>query len=107
LELDMSGQRHKPIIGETKVSPNGYHYTYTQKGWGLTSRLMMQEHLGRELTPNERVYFVDGDKNNLKIDNLQIKITKSLDDRLEYLNTQIRRLTEERDELLSRRSAAR
>jgi predicted DNA-binding antitoxin AbrB/MazE fold protein len=96
-------KRHKPNVGDTRVAPNGYHYTYTQAtGWELSSRLLMEGELGRKLKPNERVKFRDGDKTNITIDNLVVQTTKSVQDRIDYLNSQIRRLTEERDELLAR-----
>jgi hypothetical protein len=59
--------------GATRVAPNGYHYTRTKSKWRLTHHLVVEESLGRPLKPKERVYFIDGDRNNLDPDNLLVK----------------------------------
>jgi HNH endonuclease len=67
-------------VGSTKVAQNGYHYTKTEEKWRLTHHIIAEEKIGRALTPNERVVFVDGDRTNLDPSNLQVKrkITSSL-----------------------------
>ena len=67
----MRGVRSEP--GETMVSRNGYHYTRTEDKWELTHHLIAEEQLGRPLSGDERVVFVDGDKTNLKPTNIQVK----------------------------------
>ena len=58
--------------GETRVSPNGYHYTKTSEGWELTHRLLAEKKLGRKLQPNERVKFIDGNRQNITEDNVEV-----------------------------------
>ena len=61
----MKGQ--KAEVGDTRWSPNGYHYTKTaDRGWILTHRLVKEEQLGRQLEADERVRFADGDRSNYK-----------------------------------------
>ncbi len=63
----------KSEIGDTRVAPNGYHYTRTESGWELTHRLTAERKLGRPLEYNERVRFVDGDRSNYGVpDNLEV-----------------------------------
>jgi len=63
-------------IGATRVSPNGYHYTRTEKGWVTTHTIVAEERLGRPLEKNERVKFKDGDRTNLSPDNLIVYIVQ-------------------------------
>ena len=58
----MRGQKSKE--GDTRTSPNGYHYTRTATGWELTHRLRAEQSLGRSLAYDERVRFVDGDRSH-------------------------------------------
>ncbi len=45
-------------IGDTRVAPNGYHYTkVADRGWVLTHWLIMEKDLGRQLTADESVRF--------------------------------------------------
>jgi len=63
----------KSEVGDTRVSPNGYHYTRTATGWELTHRLVVQRKLGRDLQYDERVRFLDGDRSNYSDpDNLEV-----------------------------------
>lgn len=59
-------------VGDTRWSANGYHYTRTEDGWQLTHRLVAVDKLGRDLTPEERVRFVDGDRSNIDPDNIEV-----------------------------------
>ena len=70
----MRGKSSK--VGDTRVAPNGYEYTRTKDGWELTSRVLMEEKLGRPLKSNERVRFLDGDRTNLDPDNLAVFETR-------------------------------
>ena len=58
----MRGQKSKE--GDTRTAPNGYHYTRTGEGWELTHRIVAERKLGRSLSYDERVRFVDGDRSN-------------------------------------------
>lgn len=60
-------------IGATKVSPNGYHYTKTERKWELTHRLIAERKLGRPLSDNEYARFKDNDRTNLNPDNIIVK----------------------------------
>jgi hypothetical protein len=61
-------------IGDTRVSPNRYHYTRTEdRGWQLTHRLIMEKHLGRKLAENERVVFKDKTIDRTKIENITVE----------------------------------
>ena len=64
----MRGRKSK--IGDTRVAPNGYHYTNTAEGWELTHRLVAGRVRGNPVTPDERVSFKDKDKTNLDPSNL-------------------------------------
>ena len=58
-----------------KVSGNGYTYVYDELGNPvLKHRSLMEKKLKRKLLPHEAVYFKDGDRTNIKIDNLQLGI---------------------------------
>jgi hypothetical protein len=64
-------------IGAERWSPNGYHYTKTENGWMLTSRMLMEKKLGRPLLANERVTFKNNNKRDLRIDNLTLTAVKT------------------------------
>jgi len=66
------GQLSDP--GETRTSPNGYHYTKTSKGWRMTHHIMMEQHIGRPIKLEERVVFKDKDRTNLEVDNLELQV---------------------------------
>jgi|SRR5215831_1190528 len=70
----MRGKASK--LGDTRISPNGYHYTRTADKWELTGRLVMEELLGRPLKPNERIRYIDGDRLNNDPSNLRVLETK-------------------------------
>ncbi len=62
-------------VGDTRISPNGYHYTKTEEKWELTGRLVMERALGRKLDPQERVRYKDNDRLNNSVDNLTLIVT--------------------------------
>ena len=47
-------------------------------------RLVMEEHLGRKLKPQEVVHHIDGNKSDNKIDNLMLFPTKSAHSRFHF-----------------------
>lgn len=56
--------------GIKEGNPDGYlRDSKTDK---LLHRLIMERHLGRELTPEENIHHIDGNKRNNDISNLQI-----------------------------------
>jgi hypothetical protein len=89
-------------VGDTKVSPNGYHYTRMPDGWQLTGRVIAAEKLGRALKSNERVRFLDGNQLNLDPDNIEVRETKvtngtrkaRLEARIEELQAKLAELEE-------------
>lgn len=91
-------------IGTQRMSPNGYLYEKTARGWILVHRLVMERKLGRCLTSNELVTFKDGDRTNLDPANLIVR-TKgeaSLRTRLARIEAQIAALEVLRVELIER-----
>ncbi len=86
----------KATIGDTRVAPNGYHYTRTEGGWESTHRLVLREKLGRAVGADERVRFLDGDRDNLDPDNLEVYIIKQAS-----TATRIARLETKKDDIMS------
>lgn len=58
------------VPGDTRVAPNGYHYTRTESKWELTHKLVWEEANGRKLADDERLRFKDRDRTNLSPDNI-------------------------------------
>jgi hypothetical protein len=90
--------------GDTRTSANGYHYTRTKNEWRLTHHLLAEQILKRALEPKERVYFIDGDRTNLKCSNIgiagkrpqSVKARRArLEARLEEIQAQLDALDEE------------
>jgi hypothetical protein len=93
--------RGKPSkVGDTKVSPNGYHYTRIETGWELTGRVIGAQMLGRALKSTERVRFIDGNQLNLDPTNIEVREVKTttgakkarLEARIEELQAQLEEL---------------
>lgn len=91
----------KSKVGDTRVSKNGYHYTRTKNGWELTHRLVAAKQLGRDLTPEERIRFTDGDRTNLDPDNIEVyEVRKqSIEKRKARIQSRIDELQAELNEL--------
>jgi hypothetical protein len=65
-------------IGDTSTAPNGYNYTKTESGWRLTHHLVAEATLGRSInTSTETVRFKDGDRANLRPDNIIVSPKKT------------------------------
>lgn len=90
-------------IGSTRRAQNGYSYTKIKdegpNQWRLTHHLIAEKKLGRPIdTSVERVVFVDGDRWNLKPENIKV-VAKSqgpltrrraqLEDRIRELKVQL------------------
>lgn len=67
----MRGQ--KANVGDTRTAPNGYHYTKVPGAWRLTHHIVMEKALGRKLTENERVVFLNGKRSDLRPENLEVR----------------------------------
>jgi hypothetical protein len=98
----MRGRTSK--VGDTRIAPNGYHYTRTREGWTLTHRLVVERQLQRQIGSDERVRFRDGNRSNLSPENLEVyKVGSSTRDKrrarlqakIEELQAQLRELDEE------------
>jgi hypothetical protein len=73
-------------IGQETVNQNGYTSVKTSTGWRFKHHLVAEEKLGRELEKDDRVIFVDGDKQNFDPENIQvnkkqIKVNQTYDNR--------------------------
>jgi hypothetical protein len=85
------------------VSANGYHYTKRDGKQRLTHHILAEEILGRPIdTTSEMVRFKDGNRTNLKIENIEIipKNKASLRKRLAVVEEHLRQYTAERDWLV-------
>lgn len=88
-------------VGDTRTSPNNYHYTRTHKGWRLTHHIVAEKKIGRPLRDNERVIFIDGKRSNIEPDNLRVVIKgqSSIEKEKARLTERIRELQAQLDEL--------
>jgi hypothetical protein len=93
------GKAAKP--GDTRTAPNGYHYTRTEKEWRLTHHIVAEQTLGRPLTEDERVEFIDRDRKNLKAGNLRVikKGRGSVRRRIAQIEERIRELEAQKADL--------
>lgn len=91
----------KAEIGDTRIAPNGYHYTRTPDGWESTHRILLERKLGRKLRRGERARFKDGNRANLDPANLEVYTTKppSANARRARLEAKIDELQAELEEL--------
>ena len=65
-------------VGDERVSQNGYLYVKTEDGWKLAHRLMAEkEILGRPLNSNERVTFINGNRLDVRVDNLKVSTVRT------------------------------
>lgn len=93
-------------IGATRISQNGYSYTKVkddgERQWRLTHHVRAEKTLGRPIDSSvERVIFIDGDRTNLKYDNIKV-VTKgqgSLTKRRAELEERIRELQAQLDDV--------
>ena len=83
----------KASNGDTRVAPNGYHYTKTADVWRLTHHLVAEEKLGRSLLKAERCFFIDGDKQNLEPKNIRVEVMSGgVDKKIEEIEEKIEEL---------------
>ena len=91
----------KAEVGAERTSPNGYRYVKCEGGWRLKHHLVAEKKLGRSITAEERVVFLDGDKTNFKPNNIDVreKGKSSIRRRKAYLEDRIREMEDELDEI--------
>lgn len=85
------GDKHPNWRGGRKINTQGYVEVYrpnhpypTRPHYVLEHRLVMEEHIGRYLKPNEEVHHINGNRVDNQIKNLQL-MTKSEHQRLERI----------------------
>lgn len=88
-------------VGDTRIAPNGYHYTKTEDGWRLTHHLVAEKMLGRPLREDERVRFKTGNKLMLNPTNIEVvpKGRGSLRRRKAVIEARIEELQAELEEI--------
>lgn len=59
-------------LGTETVNANGYCQVKTERGWLGKHTLILEKKLGRNLLPDERAIFKDGNKHNLNPDNIEL-----------------------------------
>jgi hypothetical protein len=92
----------RAVDGDEYTAVNGYKYRKVDGKFRAVHHLIAEETLGRPLTPDDRVGFADGDRSNLSPDNIVVKRKKNgKAQRIEALETRIKILQEELDDLRS------
>ena len=66
----------KRPVGSVRIAQNGYRYIQTENGQRLLHHVLAETSLGRPLRPDERVYFVDGDRSNVIMENIVVERSK-------------------------------
>jgi len=66
----------KREVGSIRIAQNGYRYIQTENGQRLLHHVLAEKKLGRALLPDERVYFADGDRTHVEVDNLDVQRAK-------------------------------
>jgi hypothetical protein len=95
-------------IGDHFTNQNGYTYEKREAGWVPIHICIAESNLGRRLEPNERAYYVDGDRTNHAPENIGVKIVYSKASpqaRLVALEADIQDAKDKLEELLVQREA--
>ena len=94
-------------INTKRTAPNGYQYTKTETGWRLSHHIIAEAKLGRPLRKGERVVFRDGDRKNLKMDNIEVVLMgkSSVRQKIAQIDARILELQAKRAELVEELSS--
>ena len=68
----MSEPSKKMGVQNGWVDTNGYHRVKIKGVTYMKHRLIMEEHLGRPLEPNQNVHHINGDRGDNRIENLEL-----------------------------------
>ena len=103
-----SGPNARNWKGGTKKTKAGYVYQYcpehpmaTQDGYVFRHRLLMEQHLGRYLTPQEIVHHRDGVKGHDVIENLELSSDRGTHTREHFERSHITEKTEAENKTLT------
>ena len=70
--LDAEWQVVEYPIGTKRKSEDGYVDIKTEAGWKREHRHVMEQHLGRDLEPEETVHHKNGERDDNTLDNLEL-----------------------------------
>ncbi len=71
----MAGRSNPVPVGTKSKQPSsGYWMVKTKAGWRFLHREVMQEQIGRFLRPDERVRIKNGDKDDIRPENLELEV---------------------------------
>lgn len=84
---------------DSYVDKHGYKHIKRGQGfWPLAHHILWEEHHGK-VPPGHMVKFIDGDRNNIKIENLRLVSRKGKTKELKRLNDRVLELEIENTEL--------
>lgn len=96
------GEQNPAWRGGRRLHPSGYVHVWTGvRTWRPEHCLVMEEHLGRKLLPNETVHHKNGVKHDNRYENLELRASdhgegQSIPDLVEYWTAQLRNYAPER-----------
>jgi hypothetical protein len=81
-------------IGDETINQNGYTYVKVEHSWRPKAHIIAEKKLGRPLHDDERVRFVDSNRDNFDPDNIEVydKSKKGIVAQLTRVNQQIAEL---------------